>query len=170
MISTTQHLLTVLCRFYSLTLVRVLQRVNDYIARGADVDYPKKVPTCAGLVKKNVSQRRNPSPGPHRCEPICWLRLIFPSLNVLEMVPWDNMSGQRGLIVSLKEGPILTFKHMSSFLFSGTLRLDRISPQSFFSLLGLVLSPLLQRLMCSFLPALCLMLLRNLILHKNSLH
>lgn len=109
--------------------------VNDYAAWGADVDCPQSVPTCRGLVKKNVCHRCNPSPGPPWSAPKHRLRLALPSLSVLEMVPRDNMSGhgrQIITLITLTEGPILTppHTHTHTFLFSGTLRLGCISPPS----------------------------------------
>lgn len=87
-------------------------RVNDYVTWGDDVDCPQSVPTCKGLLRKNVCHQRNPSPGPFWSEPTCRLRLACMSLNVLEIVPRDNMSDHRGLIITLTEGALLNFPHI----------------------------------------------------------
>lgn len=64
-----------------------------------------------GACYQSVCHRGNTSPGPPWSEPTHRLRLALPSPNALKMVRWGNMSDRRGLIISLTEGPVLTFPH-----------------------------------------------------------
>lgn len=62
-----------------------------------------------GPCYQTVCHWRKTSPGPPWSEPSCRPRLMFPSLNIQKMVQRDNMSDCRGLIITLTEGPVLTF-------------------------------------------------------------
>lgn len=107
---------TVWLRFSEISLTVIIKcstslRVSDYAAWGADVDCPQPAPTCRGSAKKTLCHRHTPFPRPHWRKPSRWLSLVLLCLNVLKMVPWDNMSDCGSLIITLMEGPILTLQH-----------------------------------------------------------